>query len=256
MKKQVNIYEQIAYKSQQGMKQLAVLIDPDHASEERLIALLDQVTIAGVDYLFVGGSLMTTDTLQDTIATIKSNTDLPVVLFPGSVLQIAKEADAILFLSLISGRNPELLIGNHVVAAPYLKASRLEVIATAYLLIDCGQATTASYISNTQPIPFNKPEIAATTALAGEYLGMKLTYLDGGSGAMQPVSSKMISEVKRTVQSPLIVGGGVNDVDKAADAYSAGADVIVMGNALEKTPSLITSVCEMKRRLSAKEVSS
>ena len=180
MERQQSIYQLIASRSKQGVKQFAILIDPDKVTTDELMEVIRLATLSKADYFFVGGSLMSSGLLESTIATIKKNAQIPVILFPGSPLQINKEADALLFLSLISGRNPELLIGNHVIAAPYLKAANLEVIATGYILVDSGQPTTASYISNTQPIPYNKPDIAACTALAGEYLGMKLMYLDGG----------------------------------------------------------------------------
>jgi putative glycerol-1-phosphate prenyltransferase len=250
MKEKYSIQRQIAKQAEQGIKQFAVLIDPDHAPREHLMQLIDQATVSGVDYLFVGGSLMTTNGLDATIHTIRSATSIPVVLFPGSVMQISKEADALLFLSLVSGRNPELLIGSQVVAAPYLKASGLEVISTAYMLVDCGSATTASYISNTQPIPYNKAEIAATTALAAEYMGMQLTYLDGGSGAEKPVSDTMVKAVRAAVHTPLIVGGGITNVEKAKKVYEAGADLIVIGNALQKEPGLINGICALKQTMS------
>jgi putative glycerol-1-phosphate prenyltransferase len=164
---------------------------------------------------------------------------VPVVLFPGSNLYIHSDADGILFLSLISGRNPEFLIGQHVVAAPLLKASGLEILPTGYMLVDGGKPTTVSYISNTQPIPADKADIAACTAMAGEMLGQQLLYLDAGSGAENPVSPGMISAVKKATSLPLLAGGGIRSGEQARNAWEAGADCIVIGNVLESNPGLL-----------------
>jgi len=165
--------------------------------------------------------------------------DIPVVIFPGNSMQIDPLADAILFMSLISGRNPELLIGNQVISAPVIRESRLEPIATGYMLIDSGAPTAAVYMSNTIPLPSDKPEIAACTALAGEMLGLKLIFMDAGSGATKPVSEQTISAVRRTIAVPLVVGGGINSPEKAISACRAGADLIVIGNAVEKDPAIL-----------------
>ncbi|MBI3481483.1 MAG: geranylgeranylglyceryl/heptaprenylglyceryl phosphate synthase, partial [Bacteroidetes bacterium] len=194
--------------------------------------------------IFVGGSLVTTTNIGDVIRTIKENVSMPVVLFPGSALQIEPTADAILFLSLISGRNPDLLIGQHVVAAPILKNNKLEVLPTGYILINSGKTTSVAYISNTTPIPEDKYALAACTAMAGEMLGLKLIYLDAGSGAEREVNQKMITTVKKSVDVPLIVGGGINTPQKAFNALQAGADLIVIGNVLEKTPDLLTEISD------------
>ena len=164
------------------------------------------------------------------------------MLFPGGYLQVEPTADAILLLSLISGRNADFLIGQHVVAAPIIKQSKLEVLPTGYLLVDCGKQTTASYISNTTPLPDDKPSIAAATAMAGEMLGLKLMYLDGGSGALQPISTQTISAVKTVIDCPLIVGGGLNSIDKALAALNAGADLIVVGTGIESEPTLMVDI--------------
>jgi putative glycerol-1-phosphate prenyltransferase len=237
----MNLYSSIAQKK----KQFAVLIDPDNYGNKELIDLITVANKAMVSYFFVGGSLLEKENLDSTIKMIKDHSDLPVILFPGDILQINSHADAILLLSLISGRNPELLIGKHVVAAPYLKKSGLEILPTGYMLIDSGRPTTASYMSNSFPIPNNKDGIAASTAMAGEMLGLKLIYLDGGSGAMEPVSVSMIERVKQSISIPLIVGGGIRTADAARIRFRAGADVIVVGNAVENSLSLIGQIAEV-----------
>ncbi|TAG57186.1 MAG: geranylgeranylglyceryl/heptaprenylglyceryl phosphate synthase, partial [Runella slithyformis] len=166
---------------------------------------------------------------------------------PGSSLHIEPTADAILLLSLISGRNPELLIGQHVIAAPILKRSGLEVLPTGYMLVESGRSTTVSYISNTTPIPHDKPSVAACTAMAGEMLGLQLMYLDAGSGAQKPVSAAMIAAVRQAVDTPIVVGGGINSIDKAYAALEAGADVIVVGNGIEENPDLLPEIAQAVR---------
>ena len=184
------------------------------------------------------------DNLNDCIKTIKENSKIPVILFPGNAMQINPKADGILFLSLISGRNPDLLIGKQVISAPILKQTELEIISTGYMLIDSGKATTASYMSNTVPIPREKNAIATSTAIAGQYLGMKLIYMDGGSGAEQPITKDMIKEVSNCIDIPLIIGGGICNAKKAIENCEAGADLIVVGNAIEKDPSLILDISQ------------
>ena len=231
----MGLYESIL----QPRKQFAVLIDPDRSEDPQLDRLLGLAAEAGVDYFLVGGSLLVKDRLEACLTRIKANSKIPAILFPGSPLQIHPLADAILFLSLISGRNPELLIGQHVIAAPYLRQSGLEVLPTGYLLVDGGRPTTVSYMSQTAPIPADKNDIAATTALAGELLGLKLMYLDAGSGAMNPVSSSMIRAVRETISLPLLVGGGIRTPEQAAAAVAAGADLVVVGNVLEKEAGVL-----------------
>ncbi|HMP98581.1 MAG TPA: geranylgeranylglyceryl/heptaprenylglyceryl phosphate synthase [Cyclobacteriaceae bacterium] len=228
-----------------GKKAIAVLIDPDKVDEiNALQKLINLASENYIDFFFIGGSLVTTNNLNQIIRFIKDNCNIPVILFPGSNIQIDLSADALLFLSLISGRNPELLIGQHVTAAPLIKNSKLEVLPTGYMLINSGKLSSAAYMSNTTPIPEDKYTLAACTALAGEMLGLKLIYLDAGSGAEKPISQKMISTVKRTINVPLIVGGGINSTHKAKEALFAGADVLVIGNALEKEPDLLTEISE------------
>ncbi|MDH5598131.1 MAG: phosphoglycerol geranylgeranyltransferase, partial [Cyclobacteriaceae bacterium] len=196
-----------------------------------------------IDMFFVGGSLITTNNLSEIIATIKDHSNLPVIIFPGSTMHIDMNADGILFLSLLSGRNPDLLIGQHVIAAPILKNSSLEVISTGYLLINSDRTTSVAYMSNTTPIPGDKYSIAASTAIAGEMLGSQLIYLDAGSGGT-PISKTMIAKVKKAINIPLIIGGGINSAAKAEDALKAGADIIVIGNAAEKNPNLLIEVSD------------
>ena len=239
------IFASIQEKKILKQKSFAVLLDPDKLSEascKKMVALGNENKI---DYFFVGGSLLTDDSLAKVITIIKASSDIPVIIFPGSNSQICKEADAILLLSLISGRNADALIGQHVIAAPLLKQSGLEILPTGYILIDSGRQTTVSYISNTTPIPADKPSIAACTAMAGELLGLKLIYLDGGSGALNPVSAEMIKTVQKSVDAPIIVGGGINTKEKAYNALMAGADLIVVGNGIEKNPSLLSEIASI-----------
>jgi putative glycerol-1-phosphate prenyltransferase len=247
---QSTVLEQFKAARLNNQKQFALLIDPDKLDNSALQSTIDVAVKAKVDYLFVGGSLLTKDILDECLTTIKSNCNIPVVLFPGSVMQINNKADAIFFLSLISGRNADMLIGQHVLAAPYLKSSSLQVLPTGYILIDGGTQTTVSYISNTTPIPANKPDIAACTAMAGEMLGLQLMYMDAGSGAKNSISEKMISVVRKNINVPLIVGGGILTTEKAVANCLAGADIIVVGNAAEKNPSLILDMAKAIHQVS------
>ncbi|TCJ14350.1 geranylgeranylglyceryl/heptaprenylglyceryl phosphate synthase [Flaviaesturariibacter flavus] len=236
------VYESLQEKKNRGAKAFALLIDPDKVTPASLDELMGLAEAAGVDLYFVGGSLVVTDNLDNCVLQIKARTRKPVILFPGSPSQLSRHADALLYLSLISGRNPELLIGQHVISAPFVKKSGLEIMPTGYCVIDGGAPTTVSYISNAAPIPHDKADIALCTALAGEMLGMKLIYLDAGSGARRPVSSDMIRAVSGQVEVPVIVGGGIRDAEAAHAACRAGADVVVVGNAIEKDPSIIQEI--------------
>ena len=239
----MTILEQLINIRKSARKSIAVLIDPDKIdSTQKLDILIGTAKENQIDFFLIGGSLITNNFLPQLVQTIKENTEIPVVLFPGSNMHIDFNADAILFLSLISGRNPELLIGQHVVAAPIIKSSGLEAISCGYMLIHAGNNTSVAYMSNTSPIPSNKYDIAASTAMAGEMLGLKSIYLDSGSGAEIPASAKMISAVRKVIEVPLIVGGGINTAEKAKNALSAGADLIVIGNAIEKDPKLLVEV--------------
>ena len=228
----------------QNKKAFAVLIDPDNTDMDQIIETAQLCNDANVDYVFVGGSLMLSNHLDECIKTFKSKSSIPVILFPGSPSQVSKEADALLYLSLISGRNPELLIGAHVVSAPKIKASGLEIISTGYIVIDGGKPTTVSYMSHSAPIPYDKDDIAVCTAIAGEFLGKNVLYLDAGSGAINPISEKMIQKVSNQISTPLIVGGGISTPEKAIANCQAGADIIVVGNALEKNKHLIKVLAE------------
>lgn len=237
------IYQKITVAAKNNWKQLAVLIDPDKISSDYLDQLSYMVNLHKVDYVFVGGSLITQDHFNQSLRLIKERFFVPVVIFPGSTMQISKHADGILLLSLISGRNPELLIGNHVIAAPFLQSSGLEIISTGYMLVESGKLTSVQYISNTMPIPHEKTDIAVCTAMAGEMLGMKLIYIDAGSGAGKPISRDMVSKVKQNIDVPLIIGGGITRADVAFGLWDAGADLLVVGNAIEKNPDLIGEIC-------------
>lgn len=236
------IYQQLCTARNQKKKSFAVLIDPDKTDNQSLEKLITLGITAQVDYWFVGGSLVVSNHLEQLVVDLKTKSNIPVILFPGSPSQVTPKADALLYLSLISGRNPELLIGQHVLSAPAVKQSGLEILSTGYMVIDGGAPTTVSYISNAAPIPSNKNEIALCTALAGEMLGMKLIYMDAGSGAQKPIPAAMIQTVAAQITIPLLVGGGITTPAKAAENCKAGANLIVVGNAIEKDPGLITEI--------------
>jgi putative glycerol-1-phosphate prenyltransferase len=241
----MNILTSLQQRQKQKKKSIAVLVDPDKAEDpSKLLHLINLASENCVDFFFVGGSLITSANLSEVVKRIKENVSIPVILFPGNAIQVDASADAILFLSLISGRNPELLIGQHVVAAPILKNTRLEIISTGYMLINSGKLTSVAYISNTMPIPDDKYSLAASTAMAGEMLGLQCIYIDAGSGAEKEINARMIASVRKSISVPLIVGGGINSSQKAISALEAGADMIVIGNALEKDPDLLTEVSE------------
>jgi putative glycerol-1-phosphate prenyltransferase len=238
----MSIYKSMVEAKANSEKKFAMLIDPDKVRKGEIDNIVRRAQDAEVDYFFVGGSLIVNNALDDCLDEIKKRCSIPLVLFPGDSYQLSYRADAILFLSLISGRNSELLIGKHVITAPYLKLSPLEIISCGYMLVDGGVATTVSYMSNTQPIPSDKDDIAVCTAIAGEMLGMKLIYLDAGSGAIISVAASMIESVSQAVDVPLIVGGGIDTAEKALRNVKAGADIIVVGNAIEKDPTLIQEI--------------
>lgn len=241
----MNILSNLFDNHRQGKKSIAVLVDPDKAEDaSALHQLINLASENCIDYFFVGGSIITTSNLSAVVKIIKDNVTIPVILFPGNAIQIEPSADGLLFLSLISGRNPELLIGQHVVAAPIIRHTKLEVIPTGYLLINSGRTTSVAYISNTTPIPDDKYSMAACTAMAGEMLGLRAIYLDAGSGAEKEISPKMIATVRKAINVPLLVGGGINSIQKAVNALDAGADMIVIGNALEKNPNLLIEISD------------
>jgi phosphoglycerol geranylgeranyltransferase len=240
----LNVYKQIETKRKSGKKQFAILIDPDKTDDVKVTELAKLASECEVDYIFVGGSLLTNGNLNNCIEKLKSTCKIPVVLFPGNTMQIDKNADAILLLSLISGRNSDLLIGKHVVAAPILRENNLETIATGYMLIESGNFTTVQYMSNTRPIPADKNEIAVCTAIAGEMLGLKTIYMDAGSGALNPISEKMIESVRKNVSLPIIIGGGIKTAERAVATCKAGADIVVVGNAIEKDHSILKAISD------------
>ena len=229
-------------------KSLALLIDPDKVKGEPLDKILTGAVENRVDYILAGGSL-TFNSIEVLIDYIKERCTIPVILFPGNLLQLSCEADAILLLSLISGRNPELLIGNHVLAAPYLRNVRHKLISTGYILINCGSRTSVEYMSQTESIPADKPDIVIATALAGEMLGLKMIYLEGGSGAVTPVPAEIIRAVRENITVPVAVGGGIRTPEQIEEAYRAGADLVVLGNGVEENPGLITDACLIRDKL-------
>lgn len=214
-------------------KKLALLIDPDKMTVPAIISTVYEANESGVRIILVGGSLLSTS-IENTIEVIKKHTHIPVILFPGSYIQLCNKADALLLLSLVSGRNPDYLIGNQVFAAPYIKRSGLEVIPTGYILIDGGKTSSVEYVSNTKPIPADKTELVVATAIASEMLGQKLIYLEAGSGADCHVPVEVVREVRKNISLPIIVGGGITRAKEADMLLKAGADIIVVGTIIEK----------------------
>lgn len=239
---ELSIYQQFVEQKKSGKKAFAVLIDPDKMDNGDIDKIVEQALKAKVDYFFVGGSLVVVNTVDENIRRIKASCSIPVILFPGSPSQVSRYADALFYLSLISGRNPELLIGQHVLSAPMIRQSGLEIIPTGYMVIDGGAPTSVSYIANTAPIPADKSDIALCTAMAGEMLGLKLIYMDAGSGARNPIQEKMIERVAQHIGVPLVVGGGIHTPEKAIANCRAGADIIVVGNAIEKDLQLMDAI--------------
>jgi len=231
----MSIYNDII--SSKGNK-LALLIDPDKTQGDVLTTVCKNAEIHGFDLILVGGSILWHST-ERTVNEIKKACTLPVVLFPGNSFQVCGNADAILFMSLISGRNPDFLIGQQVVSAPIVKQLSLETISTGYMLFDTGKQTSVEYMSNTKPLPSNKPDIAVATALAGEMLGLKMLYLEGGSGAQSILGVSMIEAIRKNVSIPLMVGGGIRTVDDMKNAFAAGADIVVLGTIIEDEPEMI-----------------
>jgi phosphoglycerol geranylgeranyltransferase len=239
-----NIYENILVSIFNKEKLLAVLIDPDKMDIEDVSRFIAKVNTSMITHIFVGGSIVEENETERLISEIKKLTKLPVIIFPGDVSQITEQADAILFLSLISGRQAEYLIGKHVKAVSKLQQMDLEVIPTGYILIENGIATSVQKVTGTQPMLRNNIQNVVDTALAGEFLGMKLIYLEAGSGATHPIETKMISEVKNALKIPLIVGGGIKSEQELEKAYQAGADLVVIGTAFEEDESFFE---ELKR---------
>lgn len=246
------ILKSLIERKERKKKSIAVLIDPDKIpNDTALLQLIEKCNQSQVDFILVGGSLLVRNTIPEILGTIKSESGIKVIIFPGSNLHIHDEADGVLFLSLISGRNPDLLIGQHVAAAPVLKKSTLEVLSTGYILVGNDTNTTVAHISQTTPIPLSKPEIAVCTAMAGELLGMRLIYLDAGSGASSEVPGKMITMVHNSIDVPLIVGGGINTGEKVSTAYRSGADLIVVGTAVENDSDFISEAASIRDSMNA-----
>jgi len=239
---QGSILSHIINSKKQGLKQLAVLLDPDKTTLQKIPELIALINKANVNFIFIGGSLLQVNYFEEFVKTVKKISKIPVLLFPGNALQISDAADGVLFLSLISGRNPEFLIGNHVIAAPILKNTNLEIIPTSYLLIENGCMTSVEYMSNTKPIPKNKTDLAIATALAGEMLGHQLIYLEAGSGAKSSVPIAMIKNVSLNCKSPIIVGGGIKSKEQLNEVFKNGADIAVISSSFENNPFIINDI--------------
>jgi len=232
------IYRKILLNREAGKKMFAVLIDPEKSYGRNFASVVAALKVANPDFVFIGGSHQVRS-IDSMIEILKEEIDSDVLLFPGDATQFSAHANALLYLTLLSGRNPEYLIGQHVKSSLAILDSGIEVIPTAYLLIDGGKTSAVEYMSNTRAIPRDKPEIVLSTAVAGELMGMRLTYLEAGSGAAIPVPATTISYIKERTQSPLIVGGGIASINDLSNAYDAGADIVVVGNALEENPDKI-----------------
>lgn len=228
-----NIYNNILKSKINNQKLLAILLDPDKIDLNNAEILIEKINQSPATHIFIGGSQVENNILDELISKIKESCALPIVLFPGNPSQISNKADAILFLSLISGRNPDFLIEHQVKAAPILKKTQLEIISTGYVLIESGTETAVERVSKTKPLDRNNPDLALATAQAGEMLGNKLIYLEAGSGAKQAVPLKMIKKVSQNIEIPLIVGGGIIDLQGIQKAYDSGADLVVIGTAFE-----------------------
>ncbi|MCX6301857.1 MAG: phosphoglycerol geranylgeranyltransferase [Bacteroidia bacterium] len=229
-------------------KSIALLLDPDKARGDSLYNILKVATNCNADYIMAGGSL-TFSGIDQMIDTIKNSCSIPVVLFPGNLLQLSHKADNIMLLSLISGRNPELLIGNHVIAAPYLKDVREKLVSVGYILISCGSKTSVEYISQTEAIPADKTDIVVATAMAGEMLGLSMMYLEAGSGASNPIPVPIIKAVRENISVPLAVGGGIRNKEEVQDIFEAGANLIILGNGCEKNPDLLADACGVRDKI-------
>jgi len=232
-------------------KSIGLLLDPDKTGDRSLNRIIAAAVKCRADYILTGGSL-TFNSIDSLIDSVKKLCTIPVVLFPGNLLQLSHKADYILLLSLISGRNPELLIGNHVIAAPYLRDLRDKVISTGYILISGGTRTSVEYMSQTEAIPSGKPDIVVATAMAGEMLGLSMIYLEAGSGASNHVPAQIIGSVRKNTSTPLAVGGGIRNSNEVEDIFRAGADLIILGNGCEEDPDLLTSACAVRDRLRKK----
>ncbi len=221
-----------------------VLIDPDRKNENLLESRVESANESGVDALFVGGSLMMDRKCKERVKRIKDVSNIPVIFFPGGVGQLNAYYDAMLFMSVISGRNPHYLIGEQAIAAPIVKDIGMETIPTGYILMDGGAGSTVEFMSGTRPIPMNRSDIAVAHALAGQYLGMKLIYLEAGSGAKEPVAKNVVEAVTETLDIPVIVGGGIRNAETASEKVKAGASIIVTGTVIEENSSLMSELAD------------
>ncbi len=226
-------------------KKLAILIDPDKVDEEKLMQFFNAKGIEKVNYILVGGSLLFNN-LDHTLKTIRKQTNLPLIIFPGNAFQISSRADAFMLLNLISGRNPDFLIGHHVMAAPQLKKCNIPILSTGYMIFDCGKTTSVQYMSNTTPLPDHKPDLAVATAMAGEMIGMQQLYLEAGSGADHPVPVDIVKSVAEAVQIPVIAGGGIRSAAQAQSLWQSGANMIVVGNGVERNPDFISDLVRVR----------
>lgn len=229
----------------ENRKVFSLLIDPEIHQADALKRTVEMANKACVDVILVGGSL-TSSPIDATIITLKHITDIPVILFPGNLLQLSPRADGILLLSLLSGRNPEYLIGNHVLASQFLKKSGIEIIPTGYILVDGHNLSSVEYISNTRPIPSDKADIIVATALAGEQLGLKLIYLEAGSGAIDRIREEIVMQVKANLSIPLIIGGGIRKPEDIRNLYKAGANGVVIGTAVEDDYRILPSLAAVR----------
>ncbi len=230
-----------------GKISIGLLLDPDKSKGASLRNILAIAEDCHTDFILTGGSL-TFNSIDNLIDEVRKLCSIPVVLFPGNLLQLSLKADIIMLLSLISGRNPELLIGNHIIAAPYLKTVREKLVSVGYILISCGSTTSVEYISQTDAIPSDKPEIAVATALAGEMLGLGMIYLEAGSGAVKPVPVNVVRAVRENVLIPVAIGGGIKNKKEVEELFGAGADIIILGNGCEKNPELLRDACRVRDR--------
>lgn len=239
-------YNQLKNLQKKGQKEIAILIDPDELGE-RTPVIINTALQNNIIWFLVGGSLVSEGNTRNTIALLKEAGAPNVILFPGNEIQLVENADALLFMSLISSRNPEFLIGKQVAAAPWVKRSGIEAIPTGYMLVESGKLTSALYMSGSIPMPNDKPDIAAATAMAGELLGMKVLYLDAGSGAQEPVPAKIIDAVKQNTDTVLFVGGGIKTPENILQTWLSGADIAVVGNAIFEDPKLIEELIQMRQ---------
>lgn len=234
-----NIYRKICERT----GQIALLIDPEKALDPKELAeLVKKAEFAGIHYFFVGGSTVLRSDVERVVTALKQSSNIPVVLFPGASHQLSQEADALLFLNLISGRNPDFLIGHHVQCAEEVDAMDIEVIPTSYILIDGGKMSSVAYISQTTPIPRDQANIILKTALAGQLMGQRLTYLDAGSGALESVSENVIQFLRSRLKTPIIVGGGIQRTETMEQLAAAGANILVIGNKIEENIDFLLDI--------------